>query len=393
MRDINRIIVIVLDSLGIGAMPDADKFGDEGAATLPHLAEVVDGLEVPNLEKLGLGNIVEIEGVAPQKDPAAAFGYMKEQSPGKDTTQGHWEIAGMISKNQFPTYPEGFPPEIINQFKEAIGRECLGNRPASGTVIIEELGAKHLESGKPIVYTSADSVFQIAAHEEVIPVKDLYKMCKKARAILTGEHAVSRVIARPFVGELGDFNRTSRRKDFSLKPSRDTVLDLLKRAGKDVIAVGKIKSIFAAQGITEGISTKDNEDGINKTLEVLNQESSGLIFTNLVDFDQNYGHRRNPEGYARALYNFDKRLPEIKSGLGDDELLIITADHGCDPTYKGTDHTREYVPLLVWGEEVRAGVDLGCRETFADIGATIADILEIKGEIDGISFRNQIIGR
>lgn len=391
MSNIDRVTLIVLDSLGIGALPDAERFGDEGAATLQHLAEAMDGLEVPQLEKLGLGNIADLQGVAQVDNPQAAFGKMAEKSYGKDTTQGHWEISGLISEDPFPTYPDGFPPEIINEFEEAIGKECLGNKPASGTVIIEELGEEHFETGKPIVYTSADSVFQIAAHEDVIPVEELYEMCEKARDILTGEHAVARVIARPFVGELGDLTRTSRRKDFSLSPPQKTVLDYLKEAGQEVMAVGKIDYIFAGNGITQAVHTENNMEGVDKTLEFLQTDNSGFIFTNLVDFDQNYGHRRNPDGYAQALYDFDERLPEIKSNLDENEILIITADHGCDPTYKGTDHTREYVPLLVYGEQVKGGTDLNCRSSFSDIAATIADLLDIEADISGTSFKQEIL--
>ena len=388
MTQVNRVNVIVLDSVGVGYLPDAEKFGDLGAATLPHIAEELNGLDLPNLEKLGLGNIVDIEGVDQVENAQASFGKMKEQSNGKDTTTGHWELAGLVSKKPFPTYPNGFPKEVMDQFHEAIGRESLANKPASGTVIIEELGEEHLETGKPIVYTSADSVFQIAAHEEVIPVEELYEMCKKARDILQGEHAVARVIARPFVGELGDFTRTANRKDFSLQPPEKTVLDHLKEAGKDVLAVGKIENIFAQQGITDAVHTKNNMDGVDKTLEYLKENNEGLIFSNLVDFDQNYGHRRNPEGYAQALENFDQRLPEIIENLNDDDLLIITADHGCDPTHKGTDHTREYVPLLVYG--AKENLDLGTRETYADLAATIADIFAVSDTGYGSSFKGEL---
>ncbi|GAB6139164.1 phosphopentomutase [Halanaerobaculum tunisiense] len=388
---INRATVIVLDSVGIGALPDADQFGDEGVATLPHIAAEVDSLELPNLEELGLGKIIQLDGIGNVSNPQAALGRMAEKSNGKDTTTGHWELAGLISQEPFPTYPEGFPAEVMDQFHEAIGRQSLGNRPASGTVIIEELGAEHLETGKPIVYTSADSVFQIAAHEEVIPVEELYEICQKAREILTGKHAVARVIARPFVGELGDFTRTANRKDFSLTPPEDTVLDHLKEAGQEVMAVGKIENIFAGQGITSAVHTADNMDGVDKTIDYLRQDNSGLIFANLVDFDQKYGHRRDPAGYAQALEKFDRRLPEIIEELNDDDLLIITADHGCDPTYQGTDHTREYVPLLVYGTNISPGVELGTRDTFSDLAATIADIFDIKGTGNGISFKDQII--
>ncbi|AGB40555.1 phosphopentomutase [Halobacteroides halobius DSM 5150] len=390
MNSINRATIIVLDSVGIGALPDAKEFESEGAATLPHLAKEVGGLDLPNLEKLGLGNIVEVEGLSKVDKPKGAIGKMAEQSNGKDTTTGHWELAGLVSQNPFPTYPNGFPDEIMDKFHEAIGKGSLGNKPASGTVIIEELGEEHFETGKPIVYTSADSVFQIAAHEEIIPVEELYKMCRKARKMLTGEHAVARVIARPFVGELGDFTRTARRKDFSLKPPKKTMLDHLKDAGQEVMAVGKIKNIFSGQGITSDLHTDNNMDGVDKTIDYLKEDNSGLIFTNLVDFDQKYGHRRDPEGYAKALKNFDDRLPEIIEQLEADDLLIITADHGCDPTYKGTDHTREYVPLLVYGANVQAGVDLGIRESFSDLAATITSIFKVEETGYGTSFKQEI---
>ena len=388
MSQINRVNVIVLDSVGIGHLPDAEEFGDQGAATLPHIAEELGGLDLPNLEKLGLGNIRDIKGIDKVEEPQAAFGRMQEQSNGKDTTTGHWELAGLVSQNPFPTYPDGFPKKVMKQFHEAIGRDSLGNKPASGTVIIEELGAEHLSTAQPIVYTSADSVFQIAAHEEVISVEELYEMCKKAREILQGEHAVARVIARPFVGELGDFTRTANRKDFSLTPPQETILDKLKESGQDVLAVGKIENIFAGQGVTDAVHTKNNMDGVDKTLDYLNSDNQGLIFSNLVDFDQKYGHRRNPEGYAQALKNFDDRLPEIISALNDDDLLMIVADHGCDPTYAGTDHTREYVPLLVYG--AKAGINLGTRETFADVAASIAEILSVSGTGNGTSFAQEL---
>ena len=388
MAQIKRVNIIVLDSVGIGYLPDADEFGDQGAATLPHIAKELNGLKLPNLERLGLGNIVDIKGIDKVQEPLASFGRMQEKSNGKDTTTGHWELAGLVSEEPFPTYPHGFPKEVMDEFHEAIGRESLGNKTASGTVIIEELGAEHFKTGKPIVYTSADSVFQVAAHEEVIPVDELYEICKKARKILQGEHAVARVIARPFVGELGDLTRTANRKDFSLTPPQKTVLDSLKEAGKDVLAVGKIENIFAGQGITAAQHTKDNMDGVDKTLNYLRDDNEGLIFSNLVDFDQKYGHRRNPAGYAEALKDFDRRLSEIMETLNDDDLLILTADHGCDPTYQGTDHTREYVPLLVYGAQ--SGVDLGTRETFADLAATIADIFSVAGTGYGSSFGEEL---
>ncbi len=391
MDKINRVILMVMDSVGIGELPDAAEYGDQGAATLQNIAAGVDGIELPNLEKLGLGKIESIQGLNSELEAEGAFGKAAEKSKGKDTTTGHWEIAGLISEKPFPTYPDGFPAEVMAQFQEAIGRESLGNKPASGTAIIEELGQEHMETGKPIVYTSADSVFQIAAHEDVIPVEDLYDYCQKAREILQGEHAVARVIARPFVGEPGNFERTERRKDFSLTPPEPTVLKYLQEANFEVNAIGKITYIFNHSGITNSVTTSNNMDGIDKTIDFLDQSKKGLIFTNLVDFDQNFGHRRNVEGYAAALKDFDQRIPEIKAAMREDDLLIITADHGCDPSYPGTDHTREYIPLLVYGKKVKNDFDLGIRDTFSDIAATIADIFAIDKLENGESFKNEIL--
>jgi phosphopentomutase len=374
---------MVLDSVGIGELPDAEEYGDRGAATLQNIAAEIGGLKLPNLEKMGLGKIANISGLSSEIEAEGAYAKAAEKSKGKDTTTGHWEIAGLISEKPFPTYPEGFPAEIMEQFHQAIGRESLANKPASGTVIIEELGQEHMETGKPIVYTSADSVFQIAVHEEVIPVEELYDYCQKARKILQGEHAVARVIARPFVGEPGNFERTNRRKDFSLEPPKPTILDYLKRHGLEVNAVGKITYIFNHSGITSSVTTSNNMDGVNKTIEYMDQTEKGLIFSNLVDFDQNYGHRRNVEGYAAALEDFDKRIPEIKAAMRDDDLLIITADHGCDPTHQGTDHTREYIPILIYGKKFIKDLDLGIRNSFSDIAATIAGIFELDEKISG----------
>jgi len=385
LKKFKRVILIVMDSVGIGELPDAEYYGDQGAATLQNIAAEIGGLELPNLEKLGLGKIEPIKGLDSELEAEGAYGKAAEKSKGKDTTTGHWEIAGLISEKPFPTYPDGFPAEVMAQFHKAIGRESLGNKPASGTVIIEELGQKHMETGKPIVYTSADSVFQIAAHEDVIPVKELYDYCQKARKILRGEHAAARVIARPFEGKPGSFERTERRKDFSLTPPEPTVLNYLKDEGLEVNAVGKITYIFNHSGISNSITTSNNMDGIDKTIEYIGQTEKGLIFTNLVDFDQNYGHRRNVEGYAEALKNFDQRIPEIKAAMKEGDLLIITADHGCDPTYKGTDHTREFVPLLVYGKNVPADLELGCRDSFSDIAATIIDFFDLSAETAGLS--------
>jgi len=374
---------MVMDSVGIGELPDAAEYDDQGAATLQNIAAEIGGLNLPNLEKMGLGKIDDIEGVSSELEAEGAYAKAAEKSKGKDTTTGHWEIAGLISETPFPTYPEGFPAEVMDQFHEAIGRESLANRPASGTVIIEELGPKHIETGKPIVYTSADSVFQIAAHEEVIPIEELYDYCKKARKILRGEHAVARVIARPFVGEPGNFERTERRKDFSLAPPEPTILNHLQDNGLAVNAVGKITYIFNHSGITDSVTSSDNMDGVDKTLAYMDNTEKGLIFSNLVDFDQNYGHRRNIEGYAEALEKFDQRIPEIKAKMKEDDLLIITADHGCDPSYQGTDHTREYVPILIYGKNVIKNLNLGIRNSFSDIAASIAELFDLDVEISG----------
>jgi len=391
LKNIKRVILMVMDSVGIGELPDAGDYGDQGAATLQNIAAEMNGLKLPNLEKIGLGKIETINGIKSKLKAEGAYGKAAEKSRGKDTTTGHWEIAGLISKTAFPTYPDGFPKEVMDKFEQEIGRGTLANKPASGTTIIEELGEEHLKTGKPIIYTSADSVFQIAAHEDIIPVAKLYDYCKKAREILQGEHAVARVIARPFVGEPGNFERTERRKDFSLTPPEPTILNLLEDQGLEVNAVGKITYIFNHSGITSSVTTSDNMDGVDKTIEYLDQTEKGLIFSNLVDFDQNYGHRRNVEGYAAALKAFDQRIPEIKAAMRDDDLLIITADHGCDPTHQGTDHTREYIPLLVYGKGVKHDLNLGIRDSFSDIAATIADIFEIDNFKTGESFKTDLI--
>jgi len=387
---INRITVIVLDSLGVGALPDAAAYGDEGSNTLAHLAAAVGGLSLPHLEALGLGNITSVAGVPPAAAPAGAFGRMAEKSAGKDTTTGHWEMAGLVLVKPFPTYPHGFPPEVIAQFERATGRRALGNKPASGTVVIEEYGERHLATGDPIVYTSADSVFQIAAHEDVIPPEELYRICRIARSILTGEHAVDRVIARPFTGTPGHFVRTPRRHDFSLAPAGTTVLDLLSAAGLPVIGVGKIPDIFAGRGISVALPGNGNDELVTRTGEALRQTGKGLIFVNLVDFDMLYGHRNDAPGYARALERFDARLPEIYAAMRPDDLLVITADHGCDPTTPGTDHSREYVPLLVTGDMVHPGVDLGTRNGFDDVAATIAQVFGL-GPFGGESFLDGLV--
>ena len=373
-----RVTLIVLDSLGMGEMPDAAEWGDAGADTLGHILES-RAVELPNLRRWGLGNIRALAGVPPVEEPRASFGRCALRSNGKDTTTGHWEMAGIILERAFPVYPNGFPPDIIRRFVAETGVPgVLGNHPASGTEIIKELGEEHVRTGKPIVYTSADSVFQIAAHEEVISVPRLYEICETARRLLRGEHEVGRVIARPFVGEPGAFKRTENRHDYAVPPPRDMLLPVLSGAGLDVVAVGKISSIYDAAGVTEELPGKNNDQSIDQTIEALRDDTRGLIFSNLVDFDMLYGHRRDTEGYARALEHFDARLPEIEDAMRDRDLLIITADHGNDPTFRGTDHTREYAPLLVYGPRARAGVSLGDRRSLSDIGQTIADNFGLK---------------
>jgi phosphopentomutase len=366
-----RVLWIVLDSVGIGAMPDAAEYGDEGSDTLGNIA-CRRRLRLPNLLRLGLGNIRPIESLPPAANPEGAFGKCTLASPGKDTTTGHWEMAGVILPKPFPVYPDGFPPEIIEHFERETGRKVLGNKAASGTEIVAELGEEHVRTGKPIVYTSADSVFQIAAHEEVIPLSELYRICHVAREILRGPHEVGRVIARPFVGTPGHFKRTANRKDFAVPPPLGMLLDQLASRGVPVYAIGKISDIFLGRGISETVKTRDNSDGMEKTLAALQEHANGLIFVNLVDFDQLYGHRNDVEGYASALEAVDRWLPSIP--LRPDDLLILTADHGCDPTTRSTDHSREYTPLLVYGERAPAGKDLGTRATLADIGQTVAGI-------------------
>ena len=372
-----RAVIIVLDSAGVGELPDAGRYGDAGSNTLLHVAEAVGGIRVPHLARLGLGNVVPVHGVEPIRQAAGAYGKMRERSPGKDTTTGHWELMGVILDRPFPTYPRGFPHEIIETFERSIGTKTLGNVVASGTEIIERLGPEHERTGFPIVYTSADSVFQIASHEAVISIDRLYEICLTARRLLTGEHAVSRVIARPFTGRPGSYSRTDRRKDFSLPPVGRTVLDAAVEAHRDVVGIGKIPDIFAGRGITRGIHTHDDMDGMTQTARAMDEVERGIIFTNLVDLDSKYGHRNDPQGYARDLQAIDGRLPEILGGLRRGDLLVVTADHGNDPTTPSTDHSREHVPVMIAGPRVRGGVDLGVRETFADVGATVAEALGI----------------
>lgn len=386
-----RIIVIVLDSVGVGALQDAYKFGDEDSNTLGNIAKVLGGLSLPNLEKMGLGNIIPILGVKPQLSPIANFGKMAEVSAGKGSTSGHWELMGLHISKAFPTYPNGFPKEIMDKFHKAIGIQTLGNYPASGTEIIKVLGNEHIKTKKPIVYTSADSVFQIAAHEDIISPEKLYKICKKAREILTGEHSISRVIARPFIGKNGKFTRTRRRKDFSLEPTGKMLLDYLKENEKEVLAVGKISDIFVGRGITKKFPTKNNLDGIKKIINLIGNNRGDMIFANLIDFDMLYGHRNNPEGYAKALAEFDENIPEILNSMKYNDILFITADHGCDPTTPSTDHSREYVPLIVYGKNIKSSVNLGIRKSFADVGKTISEILNIEADIKGESFAKLIL--
>jgi len=389
---IERVILVILDSLGVGALPDAGDYGDVGSNTLGNLAEVRGGLNIPNLQKLGIGNIIPVKGVSPALAPKAAYGRLSEQSAGKDTTTGHWELAGIILPEPFPVFPQGFPVELISQFEERIGRKTLGNLVASGTEIIKELGPKHQETGYPIVYTSADSVFQIAAHEDTIGVPELYRMCEAAREILTGSYRVGRVIARPFEGEPGNYRRTTRRHDYSVKPIGPTVCSQIKDTGRQVIGVGKIFDIFAGEGITKSYPTKNNQEGMERIVSLIkDQEWRGLLWANLVDFDMLWGHRNDIEGYARGLEEFDTVLANIVRDLGENEVLIITADHGCDPTTASTDHSREYVPLLIYGTKIQSGLDLGTRPTFADVGATVAEMLGIPPLSTGTSLASKLI--
>jgi phosphopentomutase len=388
----DRIVLVVLDSLGMGEMPDAAAWGDAGSDTLGHICASRE-VRLPNLQSLGLGNVRPLEHVPPAESPRGSYGRCALQSNGKDTTTGHWEMAGIILDEAFPTYPEGFPADVLARFVAETGVPgVLGNCPASGTEIIKELGAEHVRTGKPIVYTSADSVFQIAAHEEVIPVERLYTICQTARRILRGEHEVGRVIARPFVGTPGAFTRTENRHDYAVPPPRENLLVALSDAGHDVVCIGKIASIYDSLGATQDLKAKNNDQSIDQTIRALQDAATrGLIFTNLVDFDMLYGHRRDVEGYARALEHFDARLPEIEAAMNERDLFILTADHGNDPTYRGTDHTREYVPLLAYGRRAHAGVNLGTRRSLADMGQTVAENFNLKLAA-GESFLSEITG-
>jgi phosphopentomutase len=374
----HRVLLIVLDGAGIGAMPDAPEWGDAGADTFGHILESRP-VRLPHLQRYGLANIRPLQAMPPLDQLRGSYGRCALRSNGKDTTTGHWEMAGIILHRAFPTYPKGFPSSVIDKFiKETGVPGILGNTPASGTEIIKVLGEEHVKTGKPIVYTSADSVFQIAAHEEVIPLDRLYEICEIARRILDGEHKVGRVIARPFLGEPGAFYRTENRHDYAVPPPRENLLPALADEDLDVVCIGKIASIYDSMGVTQDLTAKNNEQSIDQTIKALKDSTRGLIFSNLVDFDMLYGHRRDTEGYAKALEHFDSRLPEIESAMREDDVMMITADHGNDPTFPGTDHTREYAPLLVYGKNARAGVNLGTRESLADIGQTIAHNFDLR---------------
>ena len=388
MEDNRRLFLIVLDSVGIGEAPDAAQFGDEGSNTVR--AAVEAGADLPNLRRLGLFNIDGMDWAEPEAAPIGAFGRMREASMGKDTTIGHWEIAGVVSPKPLPTFPDGFPPEIIRNFEKLTGRKVICNKPYSGTQLLLDYGREHVETGALMVYTSADSVFQVAAHEDIVPIEELYHDCELAREMLTGDYAVGRVIARPFVGEYPNYTRTARRHDYSLQPPRATMLNNLEDAGYECIGVGKISDIFAGSGITQQIRTQNNTDGIAKTLDLMENDFEGICFVNLVDFDMVYGHRNDAPGYARALMEFDQALPKFMEQMGEDDLLIITADHGCDPSTPSTDHSREYTPMLAWSKKIRPGANLGTRTTFADIGATVLEYFGLENRTDGQSFLKEI---
>ncbi len=392
----SRVILIILDSVGIGALPDAAEYGDTGSDTLGNIIKKLGKLSIPNLIELGLGNINDVNIPYKSPEPKGTYGKAIERSAGKDTTTGHWEIAGLILDNPFPVYPMGFPSEVIKPFEAAIGRSVLFNAPASGSEIIHRLGDEHIDTGRPIVYTSADSVFQIAAHEDVIPLQTLYKYCEIARGILKGSHEVGRVIARPFAGVSGSFYRTKNRRDFSLLPPGPTILTHILKAGMEVVGVGKIEDIFAGQGLSRSLHTKSNEEGLVTTLSLMAEEFQGLIFTNLVDFDMLYGHRNDVAGYAAALEQVDLKIPSLLEALQPDDVLIITADHGCDPTTESTDHSREYIPVLITGAIIKRGVNLGVIDSFSDIGATILDLLGLVEDglfNRGKSFKSRMIER
>jgi len=390
-KPFNKIHVVVMDSVGIGEAPDAANFGDVGSHTLGHIAEKMNGLTMPVMKSMGLANIEPLQGMQATNEPKAYYGKMQEASVGKDTMTGHWEIMGLNIDKPFKVYPDGFPAELIAELEKRTGRKVLCNQPASGTQVIEDFGKEHMETGAIIVYTSADPVLQIAAHEEIIPLDELYKICEIARELtLQPEYLVGRVIARPFIGTPGDFSRTSNRHDYALKPFGRTTMNVLKDAGLDVIAIGKISDIFNGEGVTDAVRTKNNTDGMDKFAEVVRRDFHGMSFLNLVDFDANFGHRRDPLGYGQALEEFDARLPEITSAMSEDDLLIITADHGNDPTFHGTDHTREYVPLIVYSPRFNGGAELELRDTFADIAATVAENFQVEAPAFGKSFLQEL---
>ena len=390
MTTLRRAILVVLDGVGAGENPDSHAYGDDGASSLEHCALAVGGLALPNLGRIGLGNITPILGTPPAADASGSYGRMAEIGAGKDSTTGHWEITGVVLKKPLPTYPHGFPPDLVAAFEQAIGRKVLGNKPASGTEIIKELGEEHIRTGYPILYTSADSVFQVAAHQDVIPLAELYHICVIARGMLTGENAVGRVIARPFIGEPGSFKRTEHRRDFSLAPLGTTLLDLLQAGGKEVIGIGKIEDLFAGRGLTQRDHTETNKDGMAATLRWLERDFSGLLFVNLVEFDMLWGHRRDSQGYAQALRDVDAWFGQVQQVMQLEDAIFFTADHGVDPTYRGSDHTREEVPLLAYGKPVSAGIDLGVRSTFADLGQTLAEAFGVGPLVAGTSFAHDI---
>jgi phosphopentomutase len=388
---VKRVILIVLDSVGVGELPDAAEYGDVGSNTLCNVSREVGGLGIENMITFGIGNIDGMRDVGRTENPTACFGKLAEKSRGKDTVTGHWEISGIILEEPLRTFPNGFPEDIIKEFEEKAGTRVLGNVVASGTEIIKELGDEHRRTGYPIVYTSADSVFQIAANEDIIPLEKLYWMCEVARGIFVGPRTIGRIIARPFIERDGEYIRTSNRRDFALDPPSKTMLDYLKESGLEVSAVGKIEDIFNKKGVTRAVHIKNNNDGVDKTLEYMRTAEKGMIFTNLVDFDMLYGHRNNVKGYAQALEEFDSRLPELTGELRQDDILIITADHGCDPVSKSTDHSREYIPLLVYGKGIKKGVNLGTRDCFCDIGKTILDFFSLENDIHGTSFSKEVL--
>jgi len=390
MSKLKRAILVVLDGVGVGANPDAHAYGDDGASSLEHCAQAVGGLELPNLGRIGLGNITPILGTPPTDKALGSYGRMAEAATGKDSTTGHWEMTGVVLHKPLPTYPHGFPAHLVDQFEKAIGREVLGNKVASGTEIIKELGEEHLRTGRPILYTSADSVFQLAAHQDVIPLEELYHMCRIARDMLSGDNAVGRVIARPFIGTPGNFRRTEHRRDFSLAPLGTTLLDVIKESGREVIGIGKIEDLFAGRGLTRRDHTETNKDGMAATLRLLERDFTGLLFVNLVEFDMLWGHRRDSQGYAQALRDVDDWFAQVQKVMQPGDAIFFTADHGNDPTYQGSDHTREQVPLLAYGQPVRAGVDLGARSTFADLGQTLVQAFEVSPLVAGTSFAHEI---